>query len=137
MWYVWIYIVGDPISTRDENISLYISGWKPHLIKPVLWNWVRLKIHFVIYILSWFGCLYENLTNFITLEWSTNLRVNNLQSSSMCRTLIVLEVFFFLEFYENETNVVIFKGIDSSRYSWSSVYIFLLYKKGFFILILQ
>jgi len=35
--------VGDPTSTRDYDISLYISEYKPHLFEPVLWSWVRLK----------------------------------------------------------------------------------------------
>jgi len=40
--------VGDPTSTRDWDISLYISGCKPHLMsRPVLWGWVRLKAHFL------------------------------------------------------------------------------------------
>jgi len=46
--------VGDPTSTRDKDISLYISGCKPHLIEPVLWGWVRLKVHFVIWYQSHF-----------------------------------------------------------------------------------
>jgi len=44
----WGECVGDSTSTRDEDNSLYISGCKPHLIEPVLWGWVRLKVHFVI-----------------------------------------------------------------------------------------
>ena len=30
--------VGDPTSTRDKDISLFISGCKPHFIEPVLWG---------------------------------------------------------------------------------------------------
>jgi len=31
-------IVGDPISTRDDDISLYITGCKPQPHEPVLWG---------------------------------------------------------------------------------------------------
>jgi len=47
----WKGYVGDPTSTRDENISLYISGCKPHPIsqlygieldlKSILWYDIR------------------------------------------------------------------------------------------------
>jgi len=30
--------VGDPTSTRDESLSLYISGCKPQPHEPVLWG---------------------------------------------------------------------------------------------------
>jgi len=30
--------VGDPTSTRDESLSLYISGCNPHSYEPVLWG---------------------------------------------------------------------------------------------------
>jgi len=33
-----IIIVGDPTSTRDKEISLYISGYKPQPYEPVLWG---------------------------------------------------------------------------------------------------
>jgi len=46
-----------PTSTRDENISLYISGCKPQPHEPVLWGWVRLKVHFVI----WYQSSFEEL----------------------------------------------------------------------------
>jgi len=50
----WGGCVGDPTSTRDEDNSLYISGCKPDLHEPVLWGWVRLKVHFVIWYQSHF-----------------------------------------------------------------------------------
>jgi len=30
----------------------YTSGYKSHIAKPVLWNWVRFKIYFLIDLLS-------------------------------------------------------------------------------------
>jgi len=31
-------IVGDPTLTRDEDISLYITGCKPQPHEPILWG---------------------------------------------------------------------------------------------------
>ena len=46
----WGGCVGDPTSTRDYSLSLYISGCKPQPHEPVLWGWVRLKVHFLIWV---------------------------------------------------------------------------------------
>jgi len=54
----WGVCVEDPTSTRDYSLSLYISGCKPQPHEPVLWGWVRLKVHFVINItLSTYLCI--------------------------------------------------------------------------------
>jgi len=53
LWNSWYYSwsntsVGDSTSIRDYSLLLYISGCKPQSYEPVLWDWVRLKVHFVI-----------------------------------------------------------------------------------------
>ena len=65
----WGECVGDPTSTRDKDLSLYISGFKPHLIEPVLWGWVRLKVHFVILILI-ILIIFLSVNNKIKLKWT-------------------------------------------------------------------
>jgi len=44
-----VWHVGDLTSIKNEDISLYISGCKPQFYKLVSWNWVRLKVHSVIW----------------------------------------------------------------------------------------
>jgi len=46
--YLWDWVRTIKDLHRPESIVVYISGCKPQPHKPVLWDWVRLKVYFLL-----------------------------------------------------------------------------------------